>query len=372
LSELNILLAGSLLLFLFVAGPTVYLLGAVVDNAGAYIERLPHSSFWTASYDVNSKSSWLASWTFFYWGWWIAWSPFVGMFIARISRGRTIREFIACVLLVPSAVALVWMTGFGNTAMHQEICQQLDPSFPTTGTTYDYSKREYKVQSLDSSTNLPLSEDGQWLIGPTARTVKGSRGVLLRKTNQGLQTRSGAVVEYHRGILVKQGTHTPFRPTPEDLFRGRFQSEVQSLSLAGYLSQPVLGASERRRVDTTATAMFVMLEAYPLSSITALIGTLCIILFFVTSSDSASLVADIIASGGSPNPKVGTRLFWGILEGVLAAVLLLAGGLEALQMGAITIGLPFCILIVIMCYSLLLGLRREDNAQTAAGDEVTV
>jgi choline/glycine/proline betaine transport protein len=106
--------------------------------------------------------------------------------------------------------------------------------------------------------------------------------------------------------------------------------------------------------------MFIMLEAYPLTMITALLGTLSVILFFVTSSDSASMVADIIASGGNQDPPVGTRLFWGILEGVLAAALLLAGGLVALQTGSITIGLPFCVIIIVMCFSLLRGLRREE------------
>ncbi len=105
--------------------------------------------------------------------------------------------------------------------------------------------------------------------------------------------------------------------------------------------------------------MFVMLEAYPLVWLTALVGTLCVVLFFVTSSDSASLVADIIASGGNPSPPTATRIFWGVLEGVLAAVLLLAGGLGALQTGAITIGLPFCVLILFMCWNLVLALRRD-------------
>lgn len=114
LSELNMGLAGLLLLFLFVAGPTGYLLGSVVENAGAYLRVLPAHAVWTGGGGDEAAGHWLSSWTVFYWGWWIAWSPFVGMFIARISRGRTIREFIAGVLLVPSAVALVWMSGFGG------------------------------------------------------------------------------------------------------------------------------------------------------------------------------------------------------------------------------------------------------------------
>lgn len=361
LSELNMFLAGSLLLFLFVAGPTIYLLGAVVDNAGAYVERLPHASFWTASYEDNSKSNWLASWTVFYWGWWIAWSPFVGMFIARVSRGRSIREFITGVMLVPSAVAVVWMTGFGNTAMHQEIYKQLNADSPKVASTYDYSEREYLVQDLDPNSGLPQSEDGNWLVGPTAKSVASPVGVMLTQQDDQLVTRDGTPVEYYRSVLVKAGTHSPYHPESDEIYKGKFLAETAQLSLAGYLTEPILTASQTNKVDTTATAMFVMLEAYPLATITALIGTLSVILFFVTSSDSASLVADIIASGGSPNPTTGTRLFWGILEGILASALLLAGGLKALQMGAITIGLPFCALIVVMCYSLIVGLAREEK-----------
>ncbi|TWU25461.1 Glycine betaine transporter OpuD [Novipirellula galeiformis] len=362
LSELNMVLAGSLLVFLFVAGPTVYLLGAVVDNAGAYAERLPHASFWTASYAESSKSDWLASWTLFYWGWWIAWSPFVGMFIARVSRGRTIREFITGVLLVPSGVAIVWLTGFGNTAMHQEIYKSLDPHAATITNFYDYTPQQYDVQIIDPASGLPQSEDGAWLIGATANGVASPQGVQMRQSPSGLLTKSGNAVEYVRGVLVHAGTWTPYHPTVEERFHGPFKSEHASLSLSGYLTEPVLTSSHRSKVDTSATAMFVMLRSYPFPTVTALLGVLCVILFFVTSSDSASLVADIIASGGSPNPTVGTRLFWGILEGVLASVLLLAGGLKALQTGSITIGLPFCVLIILMCISLLKALREEVDA----------
>ncbi|MFG0260881.1 MAG: BCCT family transporter, partial [Novipirellula sp. JB048] len=352
-------LAGLLLLFLFLAGPTVYLLGAIVDNAGAYAERLPHASFWTASYAESDKSDWLASWTLFYWGWWIAWSPFVGMFIARVSRGRTIREFITGVLLVPTGVAVLWLTGFGNTAMHQEIYQTLNADAPTVTRTRDYSPRQYPVQVIDPASGLPKSEDGEWLIGATAKGVASPQGVQMRLTPTGLVTRSGTPVEYYRSVLVHAGTSTPYSPELEERFHGRFKARDAELKLSGYLTEPVLTASHRAEVDTVATAMFVMLRAYPIPTLTALLGVVCVVLFFVTSSDSASLVADIIASGGSHNPTLGTRLFWGILEGVLASVLLLAGGLKALQTASITIGLPFCVLIILMCYCLLKALREE-------------
>ena len=359
LSEANMLMAAALLLFLFVAGPTVYLLNSLVENLGSYLQRLPQNSFWTAAYDGETRSGWLSGWTVFYWGWWIAWSPFVGMFIARVSKGRTIREFIMGVLLVPSAVATLWMTGFGNTALHQELYPQMadDPAAVTAA--YAYAPRQYEVQVLDEKTNLPQTADGKWLVGPRAKAVFPPRGVLMKQDGEHLQTKGGTQVEYYRGVLVHRGTLRPYVPDGESRYSGPYLAETTELTLGGYLNQPVLSDDRTKPIDTTATAMFVMLEAYPLATLTALIGTLSVILFFVTSSDSASMVADIIASGGSENPAVGTRLFWGILEGVLAAVLLVAGGLKALQTGAISIGLPFCLIVILMCYSLFRGLQRE-------------
>lgn len=358
LSEANMLLAAGLLLFLFVAGPTVYLLNSSVSNIGAYLQRLPTNSFWTGSYSESGETSWLSSWTVFYWGWWIAWSPFVGMFIARVSRGRTIREFITGVLLVPSAVATLWMTGFGNTALHQETYQLLAGDPEQVAAAYDYEPREYQTQVLDEETGLPQSRDGQWLVGPASTAQASPTGVRLRN-GDGLVTGDGTPVEYTRGVLVHRGTTTPYQPNEQTRYDGEFLTETAELTLGGYLTSPVVNESRTGLMDTTATAMFVMLQAYPLTAVTALAGTLCVVLFFVTSSDSASMVADIIASGGSPDPTLGTRLFWGILEGVLAAVLLLTGGLKALQTGSIAIGLPFCVLVILMCYSLARGLQQE-------------
>jgi hypothetical protein len=176
-----------------------------------------------------------------------------------------------------------------------------------------------------------------------------------------LITASGDQAYRENGVLMAKGTKHPFRPSAEDLFNGKFKTEEKELTLAGFLTNPVTNHSSTNKLDTTATAMFAMLQAYPISWLTAILGTLSVILFFVTSSDSASMVADIIASGGSPNPTTGTRLFWGILEGVLASVLLLAGGLKALQTGAITLGLPFCLVVIGMCISLFHGLNRELN-----------
>lgn len=362
LSEANMLMAGGLLLFLFIAGPTVFLLNSLVENVGVYLQRLPKNSLWTAAYDGKSASGWFSGWTIFYWGWWIAWSPFVGMFIARVSKGRTIREFIVGVLLVPSAVAVVWMTGFGNTALHQEVYPQLADNrqeVREVEAAYDYAPREYEVQVLDKDTKLPQTEDGKWLVGPNAKASASPIGVLMKQDGKWFVTKSGYEVEYRHGVLVHRGTWHPFVPGQESRYEGPYLAKKEKLTLGGYLSEPVLNDARTTEMDTTATAMFVMLDAYPLATFTALIGTLSVVLFFVTSSDSASMVADIIASGGSENPTTGTRLFWGILEGVLAAVLLVAGGLKALQTGAITIGLPFCVVVIGMCYSLHRGLKNE-------------
>jgi len=365
LSELNMCLAGFLLVFLFVMGPTVYLLNSTVQNVGTYLQKLPTHAFWTATYTGGQQASWFGGWTIFYWGWWIAWSPFVGMFIARVSKGRTIREFVMGVLLVPSAVAVLWMSGFGNSALHQEIYDDIvisEAQVQAVEQVYNYQPKQYSVQVLDEEHGLPMTEDEQWLVAPDAQRVATPTGVLVEDDGQGnLVTKDGTPVNYRLGVLVNTKTGWPVRVTEDNHFTGQYKVERKGLTLGGYLSgsSPVLNDTEDSLRDTTSTAMFVMLEAYPITWLTALIGTISVVLFFVTSSDSASLVADIIASGGNQDPPTGTRLFWGILEGTLAAVLLLAGGLIALQTGAITVGLPFCIVIIGMCVSLLHGLRRE-------------
>lgn len=361
LSNINMIIASCLLLFLFAVGPTVYLLGAVVENTGSYLINLADRSFWTASYSGGDRADWFSSWTVFYWGWWIAWSPFVGMFIARISKGRTIREFVIGVLLVPTAMAVIWMTGFGDSALYQEIYSRLDVNHPAKGSIYDYRPHTYQTQVRDRNTGLPLTAEGR---NPVIRLGPGETAVVLQgKLNKGeagvFLTIDGTPVTRKKGVLVHYPSGKPYRPTGESLFSGRYLAREKKLTLAGYLTQPVLNDSQTARADTTATAMFVMLRAYPFTFITAILGTLSVILFFVTSSDSASMVADIIASGGSVNPTTGTRIFWGVLEGGLAAVLLIAGGLKALQTGAITLGLPFCIIVLLMCYSLLKGLAGE-------------
>jgi len=246
LSEINLGIAGTLLVFVLLAGPTSFLLAAFVENIGTYIQHLPQNSFWTASFERPRAEAWLSDWTVFYWSWWIAWAPFVGMFIARVSKGRTIREFMLGVMLAPTMVGFFWFTVFGDTALHME--------------------------------------------------VVGGGG------------------------------------------------------LAEAVSTPA----------TIPTAIFEMLDRLPLSMISSVLCTVCVILFFVTSSDSASLVIDTISSGGSENPPVSQRVYWAVLEGAVAAILVFAAGkagLDALQAAVLTTALPFTIIIIMVCWALFRELR---------------
>ena len=241
LSELNMILAAVFMSFVLIVGPTLFILGSFVETLGYYAASLPTMSFWTETFE---GTAWQNSWTVFYWGWWISWAPFVGIFIARISKGRTVREFVLGVLLVPSLLTFFWMSVFGGTALSMEL-----------------------------------------------------------------------------GAL--QGT------------------------ISGAVSEDV------------ATALFVMLQQLPLTGITSLVGIVLAVVFFVTSSDSGSLVVDSIASGGKLESPVTQRVFWAATEGIIAAVLLLGGGLQALQTAAVASGLPFAIILLVMCYSLYRGLNQE-------------
>ncbi|MGB3516162.1 MAG: BCCT family transporter [Elainellaceae cyanobacterium] len=244
LSELNMILAAVLLAFVLLVGPTVFLLNTFVQTTGYYLAALPTMSFWTETFN---DAGWQNGWTVFYWGWWVSWAPFVGIFIARISRGRTVREFILGVLLLPTALTFLWMSAFGGTAL-----------------------------------SLELNE--------------ATAGII-----------SGAVSE------------------------------------------------------NVATALFVMLEQLPLTGITSFVGIILVVVFFVTSSDSGSLVVDSIASGGKLDSPVPQRVFWAVLEGVVASALLLGGGLSALQTAAISAGLPFALVLLVMCYSIYKGLSYEHD-----------
>lgn len=241
LSELNLYLAVALVVFVFLAGPTFFLLGALVENIGDY---LTHAVQMTFNQYIYQDTPWMGWWTFFYWAWWIAWAPFVGMFIARVSRGRTIREFVLGVLFVPVGFTFIWMTIFGNSALDAIM-------------------------------------------------------------NEGFTALSAAV-----------------------------SADV-------------------------STALFKFLEHFPFASIVSVIAIILVITFFVTSSDSGSLVVDTISSGGRENNPVWQRIFWAVLEGVVAAALLIAGGLGALQAASIAIALPFAIVMLIACWGLYRALHLE-------------
>jgi choline/glycine/proline betaine transport protein len=248
LSNVNMGLAGLLLLAVLALGPTVFLLSDFVQSIGSYLQSFLRLSFNTYSFRGQAGQDWLGGWTTYYWGWWMSWAPFVGVFIARISRGRTVREFIAGVLLVPSLVTFLWFAVMGGSAIYREI------------------------------------------FG-----------------NGGLITDDG--------------------------------------------------------VDTN-TALFQLLDALPLAGLLSWIAIFLIVIFFVTSSDSGSYVVDMIASGGDPNPPVWSRAFWAGLEGVIAAVLLVAGGLAALQTMAILVALPFSIVMVLMVFATAKALMGEQRAIT--------
>jgi len=241
LSNLNMCLAAAMLLLVFVIGPTAEIFQSFFATGAGYLANLPELSNWIGRED----EAWMHGWSVFYWAWWVSWSPFVGMFIARISRGRSIREFLLAVLVVPTVVTMAWMVVFGTSALSQ-----------------------------------------------------AQAGV-------------------------------------------------------GELSQ---GLTE------TSLATFYMLANLPLASLTAIVGTFLVIVFFITSSDSGSLVIDSITAGGKIDAPVPQRVFWAIMQGLIAAVLLVLGGdaaLGALQSGTLVTGLPFMVVLLLMMVSLVLGLRRE-------------
>lgn len=239
LSEVNIALAALLLLFLFFVGPTAEIVSTIFSGGAAYIANVVPLSMPFGREDANFSQGW----TSFYWAWWISWSPFVGMFIARVSRGRTVREFVFCVMVIPAVVSVLWMGVFGGTAISQVI---VDAAAPVK----------------DAALELKLFE---------------------------------------------------------------------------------------------------MLAPLPFAGITSFIGIVLVLVFFVTSSDSGSLVIDTITAGGKTEAPVSQRVFWCSFEGIVAATLLLVGGsgaLTALQAMAVSTGFPFTIVLLAMCVSLVIGLNQ--------------
>ena len=236
LSEINMVLAFLLLMFMVFAGPTLLIATGFVKNIGNYLAELPFLSNPFARDDVNFSQGW----TTFYWAWWISWSPFVGMFIARVSRGRSVREFLIAVLLIPSTVSVFWMTAFGTTAIKQ----------------------------------------------------------------------------------MQEG------------FEGAANAELP-------------------------LKLFEVLSQMPWTDITSFLAITLVILFFITSSDSGSLVIDTITAGGKIDAPKPQRVFWGVIEGAIAIALLVGGGLGALQAVAVSAGLPFTVVLLVGCFAIVKGLMSE-------------
>lgn len=243
LSEFNLSLSLLLLGFVVIAGPTVFLFQALSENIGNYVSGLVQLSLRTFAYEPANDTSWFGGWTILYWAWWISWSPFVGMFIARISRGRTIRQFVIGVLLVPTTFNLVWMTAFGNSAI--------------------------------------------WI-----------------------------------------DTH---------------------------VAHGALAAS----VGNVDALLFRFFEYLPWFKLVAWLAIVLIAVFFITSADSGAFVVDTIASRGHPDSPIWQRLFWAVVLGVTALVLLLAGGLKALQAMTLVAAVPVTIIMLSLCYGLWKGLEAD-------------
>ncbi|MBV2361180.1 BCCT family transporter [Thalassococcus sp. CAU 1522] len=246
LSEINMVIAAALLFFVLFAAGAGTILSEFVAGLGAYArEVIPLSNPFG-----REDTGYMQGWTAFYWAWWISWSPFVGMFIARVSRGRTVREFVICVLIIPSLVCVLWMAVFGGTAINDMIAN------------------------------------------PETSAVKAN------------------VIDAYRPEL----------------------------------------------------SLFAMLESLPLTAITSTVGIVLVIVFFVTSSDSGSLVIDTITAGGKIDAPVPQRVFWCTFEGLVAIALLIGGGLTSLQAMVISTGLPFTVVLLLMCYAIWKGLMSERRA----------
>lgn len=247
LSDINMGLTGILLAFMVILGPTLFIFDSFIENVGNYLANIVTLSTWSEAY---SNTDWQSAWTIFYWAWWVSWSPFVGVFIARISRGRTIREFVFGVLLIPMTILFFWFTTFGGVAIQMELLAGMNPEVVSPG---------------------------------LVTAVQADYG----------------------------------------------------------------------------SAIFKLVEYYPLTKPITLLIVVMIVLWFVTSSDSASFVIDMLTAGGDTNPPKIQRLFWALMQGLIAAILLAAGGLDALQAAAIVAGLPFALVIFVMMYALLRGMSRD-------------
>jgi choline/glycine/proline betaine transport protein len=241
LSNLNVSFSLLFLLFLLIVGPTVFIFDLFVQSYGDYLANFISWATWTEAYTADG--TWQNGWTIFYWAWWISWSPFVGVFVARISRGRTIREFLLGVMLLPTSIMFFWFSAFGGTAL-----------------------------------NISLGGD----------------------------------------------------PALVDATRNSY-----------------------------GDAMFALLQYLPGTEILSGLTIILIVLWFVTSSDSGSFVIDMLTAGGDPNPPKVQRIFWAVTEGAVASVLLVAGGLNALQAAAVVAGFPFAVVCMLILIGLVKALRWD-------------
>ncbi|MCW5613021.1 MAG: BCCT family transporter [Rubrivivax sp.] len=244
LSSINLGLAALLMLTIFVVGPTVAIIDTFTTTLGAYASEFVRMSLRTTPF---RDSGWVGGWTVFYWAWWIAWSPFVGLFIARVSRGRSIREFILGTVLAPTLAGFAWFAVFGGTALHLEIWQQV----------------------------------------PIAEAVKAD----------------------------------------------------------------------------VSTALFAMFDALPLGALMSVVATVLVLVFFVTSGDSATLVLGMMSTGGTPDPQARVKVVWGLLVAGIAASLLLSGGIRAVQTATIVFALPFTLVIVLLTVALWRAVREDWRAE---------
>ncbi len=240
LSQFNLLMAGLLMLMVFVAGPTVAIIDTFTTTLGSYLSELVRMSLRLTPF---RDSAWVGGWTIFYWAWWMAWSPFVGLFIARISKGRTIRQFLLGVVIAPTLLGFLWFSVFGGAALHMEIFRK-----------------------------VPLAE---------------------------------------------------------------------------------IAAQD------SALALFGLLEQLPLSALTSIVATVLVIVFFVTSGDSATLVLASMSEHGSRRPANRNKILWGVLVSGIAVALLLAGGLQAVQTATIVFALPFSLVLVLMAVALMRAIKQD-------------
>lgn len=254
LSNINVTIAGLLLVAILLLGSTLFLLREFVQSLGVYLASVLPMTFNVSAFAGAEGEAWQAAWTTFYWGWWISWAPFVGVFIARISKGRTVREFVGGVVLVPTLIAFLWFSVLGGSALHREL----------------------------------FGEGG--LIGA-----------------------DGSVV--------------------------------------------------------AENALFDLLAGLPAGPVLSVVAIVLVALFFITSSDSGSLVVSMLSTGGHPEPPTRVRVTWSVLEGLLAAALLIAGGLVALQTAAILIALPFSVVMVGMAVAVSRALHAEHHATLRAQRE---